>query len=167
MRTPKQTDPQFKLRLTPELDAAIEKAAAQSGRTKNSEILYLIELALELADLVDQYRQAEERLFEQAKAERALVARIEELGRKNDELFDLTQGQHKTIMMQAETMEVQSQTIKTQSAALDHLAAEKFYEYALDQLSNVPDEERGWRKKILDDAMQKAAKRFGFDWPDE
>jgi|EndMetStandDraft_2_1072991.scaffolds.fasta_scaffold17281_6 hypothetical protein len=43
MRTPKQTDPQFKLRLTPELDQAIEEAAAVSGRTKNAEILARLE----------------------------------------------------------------------------------------------------------------------------
>lgn len=43
MRQPKQTDPQFKLRLTPELDAAIEAAAAKSGRKKNGEILMRLE----------------------------------------------------------------------------------------------------------------------------
>lgn len=46
MRTPKQTDPQFKLRLTPELDQAIEAAAAESGRTKNAEILFRLSDAL-------------------------------------------------------------------------------------------------------------------------
>lgn len=40
---PKQTDPQFKLRLTPQLKAEIEKAAADSGRSMNAEILLRLE----------------------------------------------------------------------------------------------------------------------------
>lgn len=51
MRTPKQTDPQFKLRLTPEIDDAIEAAAAQSGRKKNGEILARLEQSLLLPDI--------------------------------------------------------------------------------------------------------------------
>lgn len=47
MRTPKQTDPQFKLRLTPEIDKAIESSAAKSGRTKNAEILFRLEASFE------------------------------------------------------------------------------------------------------------------------
>lgn len=39
MARPKQTDPQFKLRLTPELKGWIEKAAEANSRTMNAEIL--------------------------------------------------------------------------------------------------------------------------------
>lgn len=40
---PKQTDPQFKLRMTPEIKAAIERAAALNGRSMNAEILARLE----------------------------------------------------------------------------------------------------------------------------
>lgn len=43
MAAPKQTDPQFKLRLTPELKTAIERAADSSGRSMNAEIVARLE----------------------------------------------------------------------------------------------------------------------------
>ena len=43
MAAPKQTDPQFKLRMTPEIKERIEKAADQSGRSMNAEILARLE----------------------------------------------------------------------------------------------------------------------------
>lgn len=43
MAAPKQTDPQFKLRLTPEVKAKIEHAANESGRSMNAEILWRLE----------------------------------------------------------------------------------------------------------------------------
>lgn len=46
MAAPKQTDPQFKLRLTPEIKARIERAANESGRSMNAEILYRLEQSL-------------------------------------------------------------------------------------------------------------------------
>lgn len=42
---PKQTDPQFKLRLTPELKDRIERSAAVAGRSMNAEILLRLEAA--------------------------------------------------------------------------------------------------------------------------
>lgn len=36
---PKQTDPQFKLRMTPEIKDAVERAAAANNRSMNAEIL--------------------------------------------------------------------------------------------------------------------------------
>ena len=36
---PKQIDPQFKLRMTPEIKAAIARAASQNNRSMNAEIL--------------------------------------------------------------------------------------------------------------------------------
>lgn len=44
---PKQTDPQFKLRMTPEIKEAIEKAAAQNNRSMNAEILARLEATFE------------------------------------------------------------------------------------------------------------------------
>lgn len=43
---PKQTDPQFKLRLTPELKAGIETAAASNNRSMNAEIVARLEASL-------------------------------------------------------------------------------------------------------------------------
>ena len=50
MLKPKQTDPQFKLRLTPELDTAIEMAAMKNGRTKNGEILMRLDQSFARSD---------------------------------------------------------------------------------------------------------------------
>ncbi len=36
---PKQSDPQFKLRMTPEIKEAVERAAAENNRSMNAEIL--------------------------------------------------------------------------------------------------------------------------------
>ena len=43
---PKQTDPQFKLRLTPEVKETIEKAASQNNRSMNAEILARLEATI-------------------------------------------------------------------------------------------------------------------------
>lgn len=43
---PKQTDPQFKLRLTPEIKEAIEKAAAANERSMNAEIVHRLQSSL-------------------------------------------------------------------------------------------------------------------------
>ena len=40
---PKQTDPQFKLRMTPEIKEAVEKAAIKNNRSMNAEILARLE----------------------------------------------------------------------------------------------------------------------------
>jgi len=45
---PKQTDPQFKLRLTPEVKEAVEKAASLNGRSMNAEILFRLEYSFRL-----------------------------------------------------------------------------------------------------------------------
>lgn len=52
MAVPKQTDPQFKLRLTPELKVSIEKAADESGRSMNAEIIHRLEASF-AADRTD------------------------------------------------------------------------------------------------------------------
>lgn len=43
MAAPKQTDPQYKLRMTPEIKEQIEKAAKANNRTMNAEILARLE----------------------------------------------------------------------------------------------------------------------------
>lgn len=48
MAAPKQTDPQFKLRLTPEIKLGIEQAAEANGRSMNAEILYRLQTSLEM-----------------------------------------------------------------------------------------------------------------------
>lgn len=80
MRTPRQTDPQFKLRLTPEIDEAIEAAAARSGRKKNGEILFRLQQSLMLPEVQfpeDLVRRMEAASPEQrARANKALAEEI-------------------------------------------------------------------------------------------
>ena len=52
---PKQTDPQFKLRLTPEIRDRIGAAAARNGRSLNAEILATLELGLD-SDIIEERR---------------------------------------------------------------------------------------------------------------
>ncbi|MBX8825243.1 Arc family DNA-binding protein [Ochrobactrum sp. SFR4] len=47
MATPKQTDPQFKLRMTPAIKDAIEAAASTNKRSMNAEILARLEASFE------------------------------------------------------------------------------------------------------------------------
>ena len=49
MVTPRQTDPQFKLRLTTPLKQGIEKAAAENNRSMNAEIVSRLEASFEPA----------------------------------------------------------------------------------------------------------------------
>jgi hypothetical protein len=44
---PKQTDPQFKLRMTPEIKDAIEAAAARNNRSMNAEILARLQATID------------------------------------------------------------------------------------------------------------------------
>jgi len=48
---PKQTDPQFKLRMTPEIKDAIEAAAKANNRSMNAEILSRLERSFKKSDL--------------------------------------------------------------------------------------------------------------------
>jgi hypothetical protein len=74
MAAPKQTDPQFKLRMTPEIKKRIEKSAAENNRSMNAEILARLEHSFDSS-----------RAFEPNKsiAERLALA---------DELMDLARG---------------------------------------------------------------------------
>ena len=58
--TPKQTDPQFKLRMTPEIKSAIEAASALSGRSMNAEILFRLEQSFREDEPVTISRSTEE-----------------------------------------------------------------------------------------------------------
>jgi len=73
MAAPKQTDPQFKLRLTPEVKANIERAANKSGRSMNAEILWRLERSFMTEEQI-----AEEEIVEMNRETRQRLARIEE-----------------------------------------------------------------------------------------
>jgi len=49
MAAPKQTDPQMKIRLPPELKERIERAADQNGRSQNAEIIARLEQSFDPA----------------------------------------------------------------------------------------------------------------------
>lgn len=53
MAAPKQTDPQFKLRLTPDLKADIESAAVQNNRSMNAEILDRLQRSFDVGEDVE------------------------------------------------------------------------------------------------------------------
>lgn len=79
MATPKQTDPQFKLRMTPEIKDAIEKAAIENNRSMNAEIMSRLEASFlpsvakaikkeaSLASDIEKYREEMRLLREQLK----------------------------------------------------------------------------------------------------
>lgn len=76
MATPKQTDPQFKLRLTPKLKEQIEQAALANNRSMNAEIVAQLEdhpriQELELRQITD---------FQQRKLLSDQLARLEQSG---------------------------------------------------------------------------------------
>lgn len=50
MAAPKQTDPQMKIRLTPELKARIEAAADLNNRSMNAEIIHRLQTTFEMDD---------------------------------------------------------------------------------------------------------------------
>ena len=56
MATPKQTDPQFKLRLTPELKREIDASAAKNNRSINAEIIHRLELSFAMDTSEDELR---------------------------------------------------------------------------------------------------------------
>lgn len=56
MATPKQTDPQHKLRLTPELRDKLERAADKNFRSFNAEILNRLERTFEVEERMEARR---------------------------------------------------------------------------------------------------------------
>jgi len=103
---PKQTDPQFKLRMPPELKEALDTAILSSGRTLNAEMVWRLEQSFSWAKLIKDYETAEQRLAEQATTERELRRQIELLEEqvamlKNGELeIDLTNAFVQDAMIQ-------------------------------------------------------------------
>lgn len=62
---PKQTDPQFKLRMTPEIKDAIEAAAKANNRSMNAEILSRLEDSFKKPNMSEMIKPLED-LFEYA-----------------------------------------------------------------------------------------------------
>lgn len=58
MAPPKQTDPQFKLRMTPEIKERIEAAAAKNNRSMNAEILRRLEDSFDDEVLTERVRDS-------------------------------------------------------------------------------------------------------------
>lgn len=59
---PKQTDPQFKLRMTPEIKDAIEAAAKANNRSMNAEILSRLEDSFEKPNMSEMKKPLEDLL---------------------------------------------------------------------------------------------------------
>lgn len=88
---PKQTDPQFKLRMTPEIKDAIEAAAARNNRSMNAEILARLQASIDgtteglpSADLLADLREERARL-EKLLAEYVFLFRTD-VGASTEEL---------------------------------------------------------------------------------
>lgn len=84
MAVPKQTDPQFKLRLTPEIKNRIEENAATNNRSLNAEMLDCLEKGLAHERLVTQIRRLE---ADVALSSSQSVELIQNVERRERELF--------------------------------------------------------------------------------
>lgn len=81
MATPKQTDPQFKLRLPLELKERIEKAAVTNNRSMNAEIVDRLEQSFDI-------EAAERNLREERAAIDAILKRMAEQSSTNNARWD-------------------------------------------------------------------------------
>ncbi|WP_354042586.1 Arc family DNA-binding protein [Devosia sp. UYZn731] len=69
-------DPHFRLRIPETLLKQIQEAASASRRSATAEIVERLEQSLALANLIENYKHAEERLLEQVKTERELRKQV-------------------------------------------------------------------------------------------
>lgn len=100
-------------------------------------------------------------------AEETVANMIEELQaskKRINDLFDLTSAQARTIQAQSDALNSQSETMKAQARVINKITAEQFYDYALAQLGDVPEDDLVNQRSILNTAMEKAAKLFDFEW---
>lgn len=118
MATPKQTDPQFKLRFTPELRDQIEAAAKANTRTMNSEIIARLEESFT-------FPQTEYRL-------RAEIA----------EMNQVTEGLHQEIL------EFQDQIKRQKEREIDNLAEIKRLRTELQEVRSLRDELKEARREV-------------------
>lgn len=132
MAAPKQTDPQFKLRMPQSLKDALDRTVGDSGRTLNAEIVWRLERSFDLAKLIDNYRLAEERLLEQAKTERELRNQIESLQRQ----LDRFEGGEDWLRESAQRIAEQSETLREMVASV--LERETQLQATLPTVPDVP-----------------------------
>lgn len=105
MAVPKQTDPQFKLRLTPELKGLIEDSAKSNNRSLNAEIL---------ARLADSFLPMAER--DEALA--AAFADNERLYVERAKLFEMMNSQERTLQELIEVHRTNSIMVKALGDAI-------------------------------------------------
>lgn len=77
MAPPKQTDPQFKLRLPPELKERIEDAAEKNNRSMNAEIIARLDAFDDLDKLLKNFELAKERILAAQRIEASLQKQVE------------------------------------------------------------------------------------------
>lgn len=110
MAAPKQTDPQFKLRLTPEIKNRIEENAATNNRSLNAEMLDCLEKGLTHEKLVAEIRRLESDIEFSASQSVELLQKIE---RRERDLF--------TDLVNLRRLEPENKTLKSTIQAKDEL----------------------------------------------
>ncbi|MEH3108894.1 MAG: Arc family DNA-binding protein [Agrobacterium cavarae] len=98
---PKQTDPQFKLRMTPAVKDAIESAASENGRSMNAEILARLEASFDLNSISLERLKFFEDMYERNNQERNdLIDTIN----KQDLIVQQMKREHRTLVLLARSI---------------------------------------------------------------
>lgn len=122
---PKQTDPQFKLRMTPAIKDAIEAAATGNGRSMNAEILARLEASFDLNSVSIERLKFFEEMYDQNYRERnELLDTIN----KQDLFVQQMQREHRTLVVLAKSIsamliedEKTPQSVKAMAHLLEQL----------------------------------------------
>lgn len=189
MAAPKQTDPQFKLRLTPDLKNEIEAAARAGGRSMNAEILTRLEdsfnegSASELRQTIGMLQRALDAAtaaanasHSSADATRAVSEMYENEVRELQErltqiagvsavvtaaIRDAAEGKSWDLQILFESLNpFRDESIPKNPDAL--LQAQ--YEFGLARLADVPDDERPAAHAHLIAQMEASAELMGVEW---
>lgn len=122
---PKQTDPQFKLRMTPAVKDAIESAASENGRSMNAEILARLEASFDLNSIsLERLKFLEEMWVRNDRERNELLDTIN----KQDLFVQQMQREHRTLVLLAKSISAMliaddntSTSVKAMAHLLEHL----------------------------------------------
>lgn len=122
---PKQTDPQFKLRMTPAIKEAVEAAASENGRSMNAEILARLDASFDLNSVSLERLKFFEDMYDQNNRERnQLIDTIN----KQDLFVQQMQREHRTLVLLAKSISAMiiaddalSTPLKAMAQLLEHL----------------------------------------------
>ncbi|MGV8831239.1 MAG: Arc family DNA-binding protein [Devosia sp.] len=110
-----RNDPQINLRLPPELKERLETAATVMHRPFKAEVVARLEDSFAIDDYDDFPG------WGRGESASNMLQELQAVKARNDELFDLTTSQHKTMSLQAQVLQEQSGVIRQQAEALQTL----------------------------------------------